>query len=103
MERDSRIPIRTLRVDGGMVVNDLLMQFQSDILDVPVVRPQTVETTALGAAYAAGLAVGYWNGTEDLVRNWAVGRTWQPAMAADRRAALSSSWKKAVSRSLDWA
>ena len=103
MERDSRIPIRTLRVDGGMVVNDLLMQFQSDILDVPVVRPQTIETTALGAAYAAGLAVGYWNGTDDLVRNWAVGRTWQPAMAADRRAALSSSWKKAVSRSLDWA
>ncbi len=102
MERDSRIPIRTLRVDGGMVVNDLLMQFQSDILDVPVVRPRGIETTALGAAYAAGLAVGYWKGTDDLVRNWAVGRTWQPAMEKGRRAALTSQWKKAVSRSLDW-
>ena len=103
MEHDSHIPIRTLRVDGGMVVNGLLMQFQSDILDVPVVRPRTIETTALGAAYAAGLAVGYWQGTDDLVRNWAVGRSWQPDMAADRRAALTAQWAKAVSRSFNWA
>jgi glycerol kinase len=103
MERDSGIPIRTLRVDGGMVVNELLMQFQSDILNVSVVRPQGIETTALGAAYAAGLAVGYWRGTEDLVRNWAAGRSWQPAMDESRRTALTASWKKAVSRSFDWA
>jgi glycerol kinase len=103
MERDSRIPIRTLRVDGGMVVNDLLMQFQSDILNMPVVRPQVIETTALGAAYAAGLAVGYWSGTDDLVRNWSAGRSWQPAMPEDRRSHLTASWKKAVSRSFDWA
>ena len=102
MERDSNIPVRALRVDGGMVVNDLLMQFQSDILNVPVVRPQTIETTALGAAYAAGLAVGYWTGTEDLVRNWSAARNWQPAMAPDRRAALTARWTKAVGKSLDW-
>jgi glycerol kinase len=103
MERDSRIPIRTLRVDGGMVVNDLLMQFQSDILNVPVVRPQTIETTALGAAYAAGLAVGYWDGLDDLERNWAAAQSWQPAMEAAHRTKLAASWKKAVSRSFDWA
>jgi len=102
MERDSHIPVRALRVDGGMVVNDLLMQFQSDILNVPVVRPQTIETTALGAAYAAGLAVGYWTGTEDLVRNWSAAQNWQPAMATDRRAALTARWTKAVGKSLDW-
>ncbi len=102
MERDSGIPMATLRVDGGMVVNELLMQFQSDLLNLPVVRPRCIETTALGAAYAAGLAVGYWRGTEDLVRNWAVGQSWQPAMDPDRRAALKSQWKKAVSRSFDW-
>jgi glycerol kinase len=102
MGRDSGIPIRTLRVDGGMVVNDLLMQFQSDILDVPVVRPRTIETTALGAAYAAGLAVGYWRDTEELVRNWGVARRWEPAMAPERRAALAGSWRKAVNRSFDW-
>jgi glycerol kinase len=103
MEHDSRIPIPTLRVDGGMVVNDLLMQFQSDLLNMPVVRPQVIETTALGAAYAAGLAVGYWSGTDDLVRNWSAGRSWQPAMPEDRRSHLTASWKKAVSRSFDWA
>ena len=102
MERDSDIPIRTLRVDGGMVVNELLMQFQSDILDVPVVRPLGIETTALGAAYAAGLAVGYWQGTDDLVRNWAQGRNWQPDMSQARREELTAGWRKAVSRSLDW-
>ena len=103
MEHDSRIPIRTLRVDGGMVVNDLLMQFQSDILNIPVVRPESIETTALGAAYAAGLAVGYWSGTDDLLRNWTAGRGWQPAMPEGRRSHLTASWKKAVNRSFDWA
>jgi glycerol kinase len=103
MQRDSGIPISTLRVDGGMVVNALLMQFQADILDVPVLRPRTIETTALGAAYAAGLAVGYWRDTDDLVHNWGVTHTWQPAMPHDRRASLTASWRKAVSRSFDWA
>ena len=103
MQRDSGIPISTLRVDGGMVANALLMQFQADILNVPVVRPRTLETTALGAAYAAGLAVGYWRDTDDLVRNWGVTHTWTPAMAEVRRATLTKSWHKAVSRSFDWA
>jgi glycerol kinase len=102
MERDSGIAIRTLRVDGGMTANTLLMQFQSDILNVPVVRPKVMETTALGAAYAAGLAVGYWQGTDDLVRNWEIARRWEPAMAADRRASLTASWRKTVARSFDW-
>ena len=103
MQRDSGIPISTLRVDGGMVVNALLMQFQADILNVPVLRPRTIETTALGAAYAAGLAVGYWHDTDDLVRNWGVTHTWTPAMTQDRRASLTASWHKAVTRSFDWA
>ncbi len=103
MERDSGVPIKALRVDGGMVANDLLMGFQSDILGTPVVRPATVETTALGAAYAAGLAVGYWEGLADLRANWAVARTWHPSMPADRRAALTASWQKAIDRSLGWA
>jgi glycerol kinase len=102
MERDSGIPIRALRVDGGMVVNELLMQFQSDILNVPVMRPHVLETTALGAAYAAGLAVGYWQGTEELVRNWRVARNWKPAMEEDRRMQLTASWKKALTRSFGW-
>ncbi len=103
MEKDSGIPIRALRADGGMVLNTLLMQFQADMLDVPVVRPATVETTALGAAYAAGLAVGYWRNLDDLRANWAVARTWHPAMAADRRDGLSTAWRKALDRSLGWA
>ena len=102
MEQDSGIPIKTLRADGGMVRNELLMQFQSDMLNVPVVRPATVETTALGAAYAAGLAVGYWKGLDDLRANWAVARTWMPSMLPNRRAALAGSWKKAVERSFGW-
>jgi glycerol kinase len=102
MEEDSGIPIRELRVDGGMVVNALLMQFQSDILDVAVVRPRTIETTALGAAYAAGLAVGYWRGTDDLRANWGEARRWSPAMAQARRDGLYASWQKAVARSFDW-
>jgi glycerol kinase len=103
MQRDSGIPISTLRVDGGMVVNTLLMQFQADILNVPVLRPRTIETTALGAAYAAGLAVGYWQDTDDLMRNWGVTHTWTPAMTQDHRAMLTTSWRKAVTRSFDWA
>jgi glycerol kinase len=102
MQSDSGFVTSKLRVDGGMSANELLMQFQSDILDVPVVRPFVLETTALGAAYAAGLAVGYWNGTDDLMRNWAVARQWDPAMADDRRALLTASWRKAVSRSFGW-
>jgi glycerol kinase len=86
-----------------MVPNALLMQFQADVLNVPVLRPRTIETTALGAAYAAGLAVGYWQDLEDLRRNWGVTRTWTPAMPAARRQALVASWRKAVGRSLDWA
>jgi glycerol kinase len=102
MEQDSGIPIRTLRVDGGMVVNELLMQFQSDILNVPVMRPHVLETTALGAAYAAGLAVGYWQGTEELGHNWRVARNWKPALEEDRRMQLTASWKKALTRSFGW-
>ncbi len=102
MERDSKIPIKELRVDGGMVANELLMQFQSDLLGVPVVRPRVAETTALGAAYAAGLAVGVWPSRADLVRQWAVERRWRPAMAQAERERLYRSWRKAVTRSFDW-
>jgi glycerol kinase len=103
MQRDSGVAIRTLRVDGGMVQNHTLMQFHADLLGVPVVRPQTVEATALGAAYAAGLGVGYWRSTEDLLRNWTVQHTWQPQMREDHRARLIASWRKAVTRTFDWA
>ena len=103
MVRDSGVAIQELRVDGGMVVNELLMQFQSDILDAPVVRPRIIETTALGAAYAAGLAVGYWNSTADISDNWRVDKKWRPEMDGARRARLFASWNKAVARSLDWA
>jgi len=89
-------------VDGGMVVNDLLMQFQSDILNVPVVRPQVAETTALGAAYAAGLAVGFWRELDELRANWAMDKEWTPDMPESRRSALLFKWKKAVTRSFDW-
>ena len=102
MQRDSGIPISTLRVDGGMVVNALLMQFQADILDVPVVRPNSAEATALGAAYAAGLAVDYWRSTEDLLHNWSVQHTWQPQMHEEQRTKLIASWHKAVTRTFDW-
>ncbi|MDB5361000.1 MAG: glycerol kinase [Rhodospirillales bacterium] len=102
MAKDSGIAISELRADGGMVVNELLMQFQADLLNVPVVRPQVIETTALGAAYAAGLATGYWRDQADLKRNWGRDRTWAPAMAADRRDRLYASWQKAVRRAFDW-
>ena len=103
MAKDTGIAARELRTDGGMVVNELLMQFQADILDVPVVRPKVIETTALGAAYAAGLATGFWSGTDELVRNWAVDKRWTPAMDPSRRERLNAVWNKAVTRSLDWA
>jgi glycerol kinase len=102
MEQDSGIPLRELRVDGGMVRNELLMQFQADLLDVPVVVPKVSETTALGAAYAAGLAVGYWAGLDDLKSNWAVDRTFQPAMKTTERERLTAAWTRAVERSRGW-
>jgi glycerol kinase len=102
MQQDAGLPLRELRVDGGMVANGTLMQFQADILGIDVVRPAVTETTALGAAYAAGLAVQYWRGRADLVANWRVEKRWRPQMAGVRRDALVASWQKAISRSLDW-
>ncbi len=102
MTSDSGVAITELRTDGGMVVNELLMQFQSDILNVPVVRPKVIETTALGAAYAAGLAVGYWQSTQDITDNWGVDKRWHPAMDDATRTRLYAKWNKAVARSLDW-
>jgi glycerol kinase len=102
MEKDSRIDLQVLRVDGGMVINDLLMQFQSDILDRQVVRPVVKETTALGAAYAAGLAVGYFTDLADLRAKWAADYTWTPNMDAATRDSYFRAWKKAVTRSFDW-
>ena len=102
MEQDSGIPIRTLRVDGGMVANETLMQFQADMLNVDVVRPACLETTALGAAYAAGLAVGYWHSLDDVRANWAEARRWSPAMPHDGRTVLVAGWHKAIQRSFDW-
>src|SRR5262245_56785015 len=102
MEQDAGVALTVLRTDGGMVDNELLMQFQADILDREVVRPAVKETTALGAAYAAGLAVGFYSGTEELRARWSVDRTWKPAMDAAQRAKMYGFWKKAVSRSFDW-
>lgn len=102
MTADSGVAIRELRSDGGMVGNELLMQFQSDILGVPVVRPKVVETTALGAAYAAGLAVGYWDSPSQIAGNWGEDKRWNPAMDEARRSTLYSKWNKAVARSRDW-
>jgi glycerol kinase len=102
MERDSGIRLDVLRVDGGMVENNLLMQFQADILNRPVVRPANKETTALGAAYAAGLAVGYFGGIEELRVNWSVDREWWPSMEDLKRDELYKLWHRAVSKSFDW-
>jgi len=102
MEKDSGITLDTLRVDGGMVVNDLLMQFQADILNRPVVRPVVKETTALGAAYAAALAVGYISDLDHLRASWSEDRSWHPRLQDEQREQTYKTWKKAVSRSLDW-
>jgi glycerol kinase len=102
MNKDTGVELKALKVDGGMVYNELLMQFQSDILGVPVVRPQVAETTALGAAYAAGLAVGFWNDLEDLRQNWLIDATWNPEMDDETRQGLYSGWLKAVRRSMGW-
>jgi glycerol kinase len=103
MERDGGVRLQSLKVDGGMVANELLMQFQSDALGVPVIRPQVAETTALGAAYAAGLAVGFWSNAEELRANWQADRTWVPQLEAGRRETSYAMWKKAVTRTFDWA
>lgn len=102
MEQDSCIPVRELKVDGGACANNFLMQFQSDILGSRVVRPQCIETTALGAAYLAGLAVGYWDSLEDVRRNWAEDKVFEPIMPADRSEALLKGWHRAVKCALDW-
>jgi glycerol kinase len=102
MEQDSGIKLSSLRVDGGMVMNQLLMQFQSDMLNTQVVSPAVAETTALGAAYAAGLAVGYWKNTDELKKNWAIAHTWDPNMEQSRREELHKGWKKAVTKSYAW-
>ena len=102
MNADSGVDLTELRVDGGMIANELLMQFQADVLGVPVVRPKIAETTALGAAYAAGLAVGFWADEDELTAQWAEDKRWEPAMdraVADR---YYRKWGKAVQRTLDW-
>lgn len=102
MNADSGVDLTELKVDGGMVANELLMQFQADILDVDVVRPQVAETTALGAAYAAGIAVGFWNGEQDVIDNWAEDKRWSSTMESSERDRQYRLWKKAVSKTLDW-
>ncbi len=102
MEQDSGVALTALKVDGGMVYNDLLMQFQADVLNVPVVRPKVAETTALGAAYAAGLAVGFWQNTDEMRENWGMDKTWNPAEGSNASTDLFAQWKKAVTRTFDW-
>ena len=102
MDADSGVALESLKVDGGMVGNDLLMQFQADLLGVPVIRPKVPETTSLGAAYAAGLATGFWNEVEDLRENWVEDKRWEPQMDSDKRDEYYTYWKKAVTRTFDW-
>lgn len=102
MNADSGVDLKALKVDGGMVVNETLMQFQADILGVPVIRPVVAETTALGAAYAAGLAVGFWESEDDIRRNWAEDKRWEPQMDPAKREKLYTRWRKAVTKTLDW-
>jgi glycerol kinase len=102
MNADSGVDLTALKVDGGMVFNNTLMQFQADILGVPVIRPKVAETTALGAAYAAGLAVGFWSKVEDLRANWGKDKDWAPKMDANKRKEFYASWKKAVTRTFGW-
>jgi glycerol kinase len=102
MNADAGVELTELRVDGGMVANELLMQFQADQLGVPVIRPSVIETTALGAAYAAGIAVGFWAGPEDVTENWSEGKRWEPQMPVPERDKLYRNWKKAVTKTMGW-
>ena len=102
MNADSGVELTALKVDGGMVYNNLLMQFQADVLGVPVIRPKVAETTALGAAYAAGLAVGFWKNTAEMRQNWGIDHTWQPSEDDAARTKFYDQWKKAVTRTFDW-
>jgi glycerol kinase len=102
MEKDSGIPLDVLRVDGGMVDNALLMQFQADILNRPVVKPLIKETTSLGAAYAAGLAVGFYKSSDELRERWSADKIWNPSLEEEKRAEMYRMWKKAVTRSFEW-
>jgi len=102
MTQDSELPVTELRVDGGACVNNLLMQFQADILQVPVVRPKIVETTALGAAYLAGLAVGFWKSRAEVQRAWTVDRRFEPQQSAESAQHRRERWKEALSRARDW-
>jgi glycerol kinase len=102
MEKDSGVKLEVLKVDGGVTANELCMQMQADILGVPVSKPVVAETTALGAAYAAGLAVGFWNNTDELVQNWNEDKRWSPEWNDEQRAAGYKGWEKAVQRTLDW-
>ncbi len=102
MNADSGVDLTELKVDGGMVQDETLMQFQADILGVPVIRPKVAETTALGAAYAAGIAVGYWSGEQDVIDNWAEDKRWSPALESGERDRQYRLWKKAVTKTFDW-
>ena len=102
MEADSGVTLAELKVDGGMTANETLMQFQADMVGVPVVRPVVAETTALGAAYAAGIAVGYWNGEQDVIDNWAEDKRWEPQLGEEERERTYRLWKKAVTKTFDW-
>ncbi len=102
MNKDSGVVLKHLKVDGGMVLNELLMQFQADILNVPIIRPKVIETTALGAAYAAGLATGFWSSTDELKANWAEDKQWQPDMDRKKRDHLYANWAKAIEKSYGW-
>ena len=102
MVKDSGVPLNEIKVDGGMVINELLMQFQADILNIPVVRPKVTETTALGAAYAAGLSIGFWKNLDELRMNWKEDRRWIPKMNSNKRDILYLDWKRAVERSFGW-
>jgi glycerol kinase len=103
MARDSGVDLKELRVDGGASANNVLCQIQSDLLDLPVRRPTVLETTALGAAYLAGLAVGYWKDQEEISAHWSMGREFLPHLSSDRRQKMIRGWERAVARSKDWA
>jgi glycerol kinase len=103
MEEDSGIKLSALKVDGGACANNFLMQFQSDIIDAPVHRPVCIETTAMGAAYLAGLAVGYWDSKEDVIKNWQISKIFDPSMDAEERDRIVAGWNKAVKCSYGWA